>query len=183
MAVTINGSGVVDVGANASSSAYVRLYEDTDNGTNYVDLIAPSSIASNKTITLPDVTGTAVTTGDTGSITSTMLATAVKPLGVGQSYTDVTASRAIDTTYTNSTGRPIFIVVTVSGYNGGAPRSSAALVVNGSIYGTVYTNEYYSASALTPGLVMVIGVIPDGQTYRVTTAGNPSTLSQWSELR
>ena len=126
MAVTINGSGVVDVGANASSSAYVRLYEDTDNGTNYVDLIAPSSIASNKTITLPDVTGTAVTTGDTGSITSTMLATAVKPLGVGQSYTDVTASRAIDTTYTNSTGRPIFIVVTVSGYNGGAPRSSAA---------------------------------------------------------
>lgn len=68
MAVTINGSGVVDVGANASSSAYVRLYEDTDNGTNYVDLIAPSSIASNRVITLPDNTGTVITTASTGQV-------------------------------------------------------------------------------------------------------------------
>jgi hypothetical protein len=58
MAVTINGDGVVDVGGNSSSAAKVRLYEDSDNGTNYIDLIAPASVASNRTITLPDVTGT-----------------------------------------------------------------------------------------------------------------------------
>jgi hypothetical protein len=37
------------------------LYEDTDNGTNYVSIIAPSAVTSNRTITLPDVTGTLVT--------------------------------------------------------------------------------------------------------------------------
>ena len=58
MAVTINGDGVVDVGGNASSAAYVRLYEDSDNGTNYVDLIAPASVASNRTLTMPDASGT-----------------------------------------------------------------------------------------------------------------------------
>jgi hypothetical protein len=36
------------------------MFEDTDNGSNYVRLIAPTSIASNRTITLPDATGTAV---------------------------------------------------------------------------------------------------------------------------
>jgi hypothetical protein len=37
------------------------LYEDTDNGTNYVSIIAPSAVTSNRTITLPDATGTLVT--------------------------------------------------------------------------------------------------------------------------
>lgn len=67
MAVTINGDGVVDVGGNSSSAAKVRLYEDSDNGTNYIDLIAPASVASNRTITLPDNTGTVITTASTFS--------------------------------------------------------------------------------------------------------------------
>ena len=58
MTVVIDGSGFVDIGGNASSAAYVRLYEDSDNGTNYVDLIAPTSVAANRTQTLADVTGT-----------------------------------------------------------------------------------------------------------------------------
>jgi hypothetical protein len=58
MTVVIDGSGVVEIGGNASSAAYVRLYEDSDNGTNYVDLIAPTSVAANRTQTLADVTGT-----------------------------------------------------------------------------------------------------------------------------
>jgi len=67
MAVVINGDGVVDVGGNASSAAKVRLYEDSDNGTNYVDLLAPASVASDRTITLPDITGTiALTSVDGG---------------------------------------------------------------------------------------------------------------------
>jgi hypothetical protein len=44
--------------ASTSSATAVDFYEDTDNGTNKVTLIAPSSIASDKTITLPDFTGT-----------------------------------------------------------------------------------------------------------------------------
>jgi hypothetical protein len=51
----------------------VRFREVTANGTNYIALQAPASVASDKTITLPDVNGTVVTTGDTGTVTSTMI--------------------------------------------------------------------------------------------------------------
>lgn len=53
-------SGVLAVSATSTTASTVRLYEDTDNGSNYVDLIAPTSVASNRTITLPDSTGTVV---------------------------------------------------------------------------------------------------------------------------
>ena len=159
MAVTINGSGVVDVGANASSSAYVRLYEDTDNGTNYVDLIAPSSIASNKTITLPDVTGTAVTTGDTGTVSQTMLASAVTPLGVGQTWQAVT--RVSGTTYTNSTGRPIFVSFQITGTGANGGMTVAVNSVN-QYTGSINTgNSGYMQGVYT-------FVVPSGATYTVT---------------
>ena len=59
MAITLDGSdNKIAIGANATGSAYLRLYEDTDNGTNYVDIIAPASVTSNRTLTLPDTTGT-----------------------------------------------------------------------------------------------------------------------------
>jgi len=66
MAITLDGSdNKIAIGANATGSAYVRLYEDTDNGTNYVDIIAPASITSNRTLTLPDNTGTILTSATT----------------------------------------------------------------------------------------------------------------------
>jgi hypothetical protein len=51
----------------------VQFREDSDNGTNFIALQAPASVSSDKTITLPDVTGTVVTSGDTGTVTSTMI--------------------------------------------------------------------------------------------------------------
>lgn len=44
--------------ASASGAASLALAEDTDNGSNTVSISAPASVASNKTITLPDVAGT-----------------------------------------------------------------------------------------------------------------------------
>jgi hypothetical protein len=61
MAVTISGSGTIDVGGTSTSQGTVRLYEDTDNGTNYVELVAPASVASNVTLTMPTTTGTVAT--------------------------------------------------------------------------------------------------------------------------
>ena len=43
--------------ASASAPASLDLAEDTDNGTNKITVTAPSAIASDKVITLPDVTG------------------------------------------------------------------------------------------------------------------------------
>jgi hypothetical protein len=50
---TIKASGT------SSSQGEVQFFEDTDNGTNYVAIKAPASIASNVTWTLPNADGTA----------------------------------------------------------------------------------------------------------------------------
>ena len=52
-------SGVISVEGTSSSGASIRLYEDTDNGTNYIALQAPAALATNVTLTLPDNDGTA----------------------------------------------------------------------------------------------------------------------------
>lgn len=49
--------------ASASTAAAVVLHEDTDNGTNKVTVIAPASVTADRTVTLPDETGTVITTG------------------------------------------------------------------------------------------------------------------------
>jgi hypothetical protein len=70
----VNSSGDTMTGALVmDNQQQVRFRETTANGTNFIALQAPTSVASDKTITLPDVTGTVVTTGDTGSVTSTMI--------------------------------------------------------------------------------------------------------------
>jgi len=70
----VNASGDTMTGALImDNQQQVRFRETTANGTNFIAVQAPASVSSDKTITLPDVTGTVVTTGDTGSVTSTML--------------------------------------------------------------------------------------------------------------
>ena len=52
------GTGVVGILGTSDSSAEVRLYEDTDNGTNYLGFKAPAAITTSVTWTLPDGDGT-----------------------------------------------------------------------------------------------------------------------------
>jgi hypothetical protein len=52
-------SGVISVEGTAASGAAIRLYEDTDNGTNYIALQSPAALATNVTLTLPDNDGAA----------------------------------------------------------------------------------------------------------------------------
>jgi len=45
--------------ASSADSGSIRLYEDTDNGTNYVAIAASATLASNYTLRLPDSAGSA----------------------------------------------------------------------------------------------------------------------------
>ena len=60
--VVVSGSIAVPspltVTGNSTAGAEIRLPEDTDNGSNYVALKAPNSLASNLTFTLPTADGT-----------------------------------------------------------------------------------------------------------------------------
>ena len=98
-------------------------------------------------------------------------------IGVGQTWTDVTSSRALGTTYTNSTGKPIQLGVTIQ-----FPSASNAVVsysVNGTVIGTLGDN-----SGSQPALLLPIQIIiPNGATYAVTTTTGSPSISKWWELR
>ncbi len=51
-------TGSVDVAGTSTAGSNIKLYEDTDNGTNYVAFKAPDTIAANVTWTLPSADGT-----------------------------------------------------------------------------------------------------------------------------
>jgi len=55
---TVAGITQLDVAGTSAAGANLKLYEDTDNGTNYVSLKASDTIASNVTFTLPAADGT-----------------------------------------------------------------------------------------------------------------------------
>lgn len=94
-------------------------------------------------------------------------------------WTDVTASRAFGTTYTNTTGKPI--TVSVWAYSGATNGNKQVSIVVGGVqvatngqYGTT-GNAYPSCSA----------IIPSGATYSADTNGSnvSISLSGWRELR
>jgi hypothetical protein len=76
MAVDINGDGLIALGGTSTTQGRVRLAEDTDNGTNYVELTSNAAITTNRTVTFPDAdinftTGLGVAQGGTGAATLT----------------------------------------------------------------------------------------------------------------
>jgi len=127
---------------------------------------------SNKTLASGTI-GTTQSNGDNSTKLATTAYVQNMGLGLSQTWTDVTASRAFSTTYTNTTGKPIQVAIqcTTSGIGGGV-----FLVVGGQSlpYGFFYSGaiQGFSTSA----------IVPPGATY-VAGAYGSSSLSTWFELR
>jgi hypothetical protein len=65
-------AGSFSINGTSSAGADIKLYEDTDNGTNYVALKAPDNVPANLMWTLPSIDGApgqALTTNGTGTLT------------------------------------------------------------------------------------------------------------------
>jgi hypothetical protein len=88
-------------------------------------------------------------------------------IGVGQTWQNVSASRSSGTTYTNTTGKPIFISVRMDRDDG-----QLDLTVDGLLIGRTGT---------TPGPVYytLTAIVPAGSTYSATATSGLS----WYELR
>jgi hypothetical protein len=99
---------------------------------------------------------------------------ALSSIGYGQTWQNVTSSRAIGTTYTNSTGRPIMVIV--SGTGVGA-NGLWGVSLNSAI--SYYTPSTYTASVWTACEF----IVPAGNTYQLSQQGSSVTLQNWSELR
>lgn len=98
------------------------------------------------------------------------IAHAGNAIGMTQTRQDVTGSRAINTTYTNTTGRPIEVQASFSMGAGG----TANIVING-VAGPTVTNG--SSGAFNH---CISAIVPPGATYALSAN---STLTMMVELR
>ena len=82
---TIAGITQLDVAGTSAAGANLKLYEDTDNGTNYIALKAADTIASNLILTLPSADGTsgqALSTNGSGTLSFASYATTGKAIAM-----------------------------------------------------------------------------------------------------
>lgn len=98
---------------------------------------------------------------------------AMNSLGHGQTWQSVLGSRALATTYYNTTGKPIMVF------------ASADIVTLGNnltmtINGTAAISGIPCSQANFPSTVT--GIVPPGQSYVINGTGTP-TLTAWRELR
>jgi len=124
-----------------------------------VSFAANSTVAGNLTVT--------------GTVTATGGVSGAAGLGVGQTWTNVTASRAFGTTYTNSTGKPIMVSITA--VTPAASAASATFFVSGVGIGAFGMSQ---SGGITNGGTFIV---PAGLTYSVSVTN--FSLSNWSELR
>jgi hypothetical protein len=89
-------------------------------------------------------------------------------LGIGQTWQNVKASRAIGTTYTNSTGKPIFVSIAI-----GCTNSTAYFYINGiTVAGGTGVTGYSMVN-------FIGGIVPTGDTYSCSG----EYVDSWAELR
>lgn len=147
LAVADGGTGQSTLAANAVLIG---------NGTSGITSVAPSTSGNVLTSN-----GTAWTSAENARI------------GVGQTWQDVAGSRAINSNYTNNTGKPIQVAVIVSA---NPNQTNATLVVNG--LNVARIQNQFGDRALVGSLS---AIVPDGVSYSVSASS--SSIVSWSELR
>lgn len=93
-------------------------------------------------------------------------------IGVGKTWSNVTATRAWDTEYTNTKGRTLPIAVIVRDTAGG--NLSAKLFIDGELHSEVYTSASFTQTLCAD--------IPDGSTYELKRTDNNDAIISWMEL-
>ena len=117
------------------------------------------AVAGTNTLTLPASTDTLALQGDV--------------IGLNQTWQNVTASRSIGTTYTNSTGKPIFVQINS---NTTGTLHEFKTYVNSVQIGD---NVTYANSSNTS----ISFIVPNGQTYLLSTVSGSPSFFVWAELR
>lgn len=97
------------------------------------------------------------------------------PLGLGQGWVNLIASRSAGVTYANTKGRSIMIAITATD----TANNYAGLLLN--IDGSNIVEQKSQASSASP-YQSITAIVPDGSTYSVTTT-TADTISIWKELR
>lgn len=167
---TQNSDSVSITGGNISGITDLAI---ADGGTG---ASTANSARSNLNVPATDGTGATGTWGINISgnaataTTATTANNATNGLGVGQTYQNVTTSRAFNTDYTNSSGKPIFVWF-LSGNSAGL--MTAIGYVDGNMAAIGVSDTY--------NRVTISFIVPNGSTYRI--GGTDITKTYWLELR
>lgn len=127
----------------------------------------------NGSLKLPDFTGQATVTRIAKWFNA--------PIGLGQEWVDITGRRANNTTYTNTTGRTIFVSIVVAGYNA---TSATNFIANGSLVVASYKNQagpVGSGDTRDQSLTLCAPIL-NGAEYRISL-GAGHRIVRWLELR
>lgn len=95
-----------------------------------------------------------------------------------QTWHDETANRALNTGYTNSTNRPIYIIVQFESSSGG---------LNVDLYGhnSTHVSAFrYADPSFTETMIATLNyIVPPGGFYRARVISGAATIRQWLELK
>lgn len=97
-------------------------------------------------------------------------------LGYGQMWQNVVASRATDTTYYNTTGRPILCSVTLKTSSATA-TPTMSVVVNGVQIGQA------TCAGVANATTNMTFIVPPGGSYSITAGTTYWSIANWTELR
>jgi hypothetical protein len=160
----IKGNGTNAFSAASASDITTAIgstaVTNATNATNATNVGSGGTIASN-------VTATTQSNGDNSTKVATTAHVYGMGIGWGQTWQNVASSRSQGTTYTNSTGKPIMVSVTVN-----ASPSTSTFYIDGSIV-SIIGGDNNNTSPFN-------FIIPNGSTYKVTTSYG---IPYWWELR
>jgi len=121
----------------------------------------------------PALTGTPTAPTAAAGTNTTQVATtafvAGAAIGIGQTWQDVTASRAVSTSYQNTTGRPILVNIVLNG-------SSTTRFIEVSVDNSTWIKVGSDSGSTTPNSF----IVPINYYYRVN---GTTSISAWAELR
>lgn len=162
--VSLDETGVISTtaegGAGAADSATV-IYSTTARSNVAYRVIGV--IRSTQTTAGTWVTAPSLIQGYGGNALAAM-----SSLGYGQTWQDLTGSRASNTTYYNTTGRPIMVAVRANDYAG------RSLTINGLV-----VSQWSSANSTIGAFTSTaMGIVPPGGSY-----SSGGTNDGWMELR
>jgi hypothetical protein len=170
--VNISGGSVLDETTLITTTAIAAA---SNSATAYYSTTARTSVAYR---VIGYIESTQATAGTWATAPSTIQGSggqalaAMSSLGYGQTWQNVTGSRAQGTTYYNTTGKPIFVQIEMTMAQGTGSAFSINSVENSFVQ--------LNAGTGAVGNMQHASIVPSGLSY-ILAAGN--SIRQWNELR
>jgi len=155
---TITTSGTINANWNGGTVSHLASSLTISSGT--LGVVFPTENWTAGTVT---ALGTGLSNSG-GTLSS-------QAVGLFTAVVQQSGSRAYGPTYTNSTGKPMFV-------SAGGTSSSTFTTLSFSVGGVEVDNAESEASA---GAVWVGGMVPAGQTYAITVLAGGASLDTWIE--